>query len=209
MERIGRSGAAQDVRRDRPEQVAPPGRPRRRRSVTLRVRVDIEGLEPPIWRRLDLASDLTLDRVHAVLQTAFGWQNSHLHSFSTRSDRGENSTQRSLPELDVAQGDDGIVESEVQLDELLVAAGDRLSYTYDFGADWQHTVLLESVGPRTPGDRVAGLVAGRGAGPPEDCGGVWGYQDLLHRGAAAGDPEFLDLAGINAELALGRTPGKG
>jgi hypothetical protein len=201
MERIDQSGETAQVSATHSDAAASPRRPRPPRPVTLRIRVDIDGIEPPIWRRLDVASDLTLDRVDAVLQLAFGWQNSHLHSFTTPVGRHHDRAERYLTAFDVAEGDDGIGESAVELGELLVDAGDKLSYTYDFGDDWEHTLILESVRSRSAGTSRAVLVAGRRAGPPEDCGGVRGYQELLTRGATAGDPEHLDVARITTDLA--------
>jgi hypothetical protein len=201
MERIDQSRETHHVRSEQPDAVSSPRRPRPPRPVTLRIRVDIEGITPPIWRRLDIASDLTLDRLDAVLQLAFGWQNSHLHSFTTPVGRYGDRGERYLTAFDVAEGDDGIFESAVELGELLVDAGDTLSYTYDFGDDWEHTLILESVQSRSAAIPRAVLLAGRRAGPPEDCGGVRGYQELLSRGAAAGDPEHLDIAGITTDLA--------
>ncbi len=201
MERIDQSGEAEHGPPNQGGHVASPRRPRPRRPVTLRIRVHIEGVQPPIWRRLDVASDLTLDRLDAVLQSAFGWQNSHLHSFTTPADPNEVRAERYLTAFDVAEGDGGVLESEVELGELLVEAGDKLSYTYDFGDDWEHTLVLESAQSRIAAAPGAVLVAGRRAGPPEDCGGARVYQDLLNRGAAAGDPEHLDIAGLNTVLA--------
>jgi hypothetical protein len=181
-----------------PEQDRPPRRRERRPDVvTYRVRVDLDGTEPPLWRRLDLASDMLLDEVHGVLQAAFGWTDSHLHEFSANGDPSDPRAERYLSPVDVAEGEDGVPEHEVRLDELLADAGDELFYVYDFGDDWRHTVRLEEVLPRDDGAPRAACTAGQRPAPAENCGGVDGYELC----SAASDPSHADHARARAEIA--------
>lgn len=186
----GRAGAAEPAR---------PSRRRERRGdvVTFRVRVDLTDTKPPLWRRLELASDMHLDELHDVLQVAFGWTDSHLHQFSAGANQGDPDAEHYLTPFDVEEGDEGTLESEVRLDELLVDVGDRLFYAYDFGDGWQHTVRLEAVLPREEGASRAVCTAGRRPGPPEDCGGVYGYELF----SAANDPANPNHAEARAEIA--------
>lgn len=160
--------------------------------ATLRVRVDLDGATPPIWRRLDLAGDLTLDQVHTVLQAAFGWFDYHLHSFVPEIDGARDRRVRPFPNpgtLPLADADLP-PEREVRLDQVVRAVGDRLFYEYDFGDDWEHTVVVESVSQRLPGDPRAVCLAGERAGPPEDIGGIARYNRIaaaLEGGAARGE----------------------
>ena len=162
-------------------QEAPPvpsqRRPPRDDVVTYRIRVDLDDAEPPIWRRAELASDLTVDRVHHVLQTAMGWTDSHLHEFTSGS-ATDGVAEHYRPQDSIDEGLPGIDETEVRLDEV-VEPEDRLYYNYDFGDDWSHTLHLEAVVPREPDAPLAVCVAGARACPPEDCGGIWGYHELL------------------------------
>jgi len=177
--------------------------PSRRRAprdevVTYRIRIDLDDSAPPIWRRLDLASNLTLDHVHDVLQTAMGWTDSHLHEFANGDGPTDRLAERYRSPEAIEDELDGIDESAVRLDEVLVEPGDRLYYTYDFGDDWAHTLVVESVAPRDPSDGDAVCVAGAGACPPEDSGGVWGYQDLLvavNQPASAENEELREWVG--------------
>ena len=157
-----------------PELPDPPEEPQ-----ALTLRVDVDETRPPVWRRLVVHGDLLLDELHAVLQAAFGWQDYHLHRFwpgpSKRVWRGPSF----LTEQDVAEGEEGILESEVRLDQLLRSPGDRVFYTYDFGDDWTHTLRLESVGPLDPDSPTAVCTGGRMAGPLEDCGGPHGHNELV------------------------------
>lgn len=174
-----------------------PRRPRRSEPVTYRVRVDLSGTRPPLWRRLEVASDLFLDDVHDAIQAAFGWTDTHLHRFSAGSPRSGRDAEQYLCAFDVDEGDVGVPEQEVRLDELLVEVGDRLHYTYDYGDDWHHVLTLEAIEPRDADTPRAVCTAGRRPDPPEDCGGVHGYEQRV----AAGDPAHPDHDAATAELA--------
>lgn len=163
-------------------------RPRRAEPVTLRVRADLLHTKPPVWRRLELASDLFLDEVHDILQTAFGWTDSHLHRFACGPSYYSHETEYYLCPFSAEEGDEGVPEEDVRLDEVLVEVGDKLFYTYDFGDDWQHVIRLESVLAREDSTPRAICTGGRQPGPAEDCGGVGGYALLV----AATDPEHPD-----------------
>lgn len=158
------------------KQIAPvPQRRRRRRAKEpfgVTVRVDLVGAKPPVWRRLVLPSTLRLDQLHGVLQAVFDWTDSHLHRFSLDDEAWGDGEQYLCP-YDVEEGeDDGVAASDVRLDEVLTAPGEVLTYLYDYGDDWHHRLVVEQVG--TAVDDVQ-LVAGRGAAPPEDSGGVWDW----------------------------------
>lgn len=178
-------------------------RPRRDDVATYRLRVDLLETHPPVWRRLEVASDMFLDELHQVLQGAFGWTDSHLHRYSVGPPYAPDSAVFLCP-FDVGEGDDdGIDARTVRLDELMVEPGDRLRYLYDFGDDWDHIVRLEYVGPRPPTSTRAWCTGGRRAGAPEDCGGPWGYAELVEAGEVDGSAFSVD--GTNrAIVAAGR-----
>lgn len=166
-------------------------RPRRTDVVTYRVRIDLKGTKPPLWRRLELASDLFLDQVHEIIQVAFGWTDSHLHQFSSGPGRYGPEAEYYLCPFQVDEGETGIAEEEVRLDEVLVDVADKLFYDYDFGDDWQHTIKLEAILPRRDSAPGAVCVAGRRDGPAEDCGGVYGYE-LISAATDPGNPDHAD-----------------
>ncbi len=138
-----------------------------------RVRLDLHGAKPPVWRRLELPGDLSLPRVHDVIQAAMGWTNSHLHRFRTDSDHRSPSF---VTGFDVEEGEDGTLEDDVRLDQLLAQKGDELWYEYDFGDGWDHKLVVEEVLDEAP--QTARCTDGRMACPPEDCGGIGGYEEL-------------------------------
>ncbi|HEX6335876.1 MAG TPA: plasmid pRiA4b ORF-3 family protein [Jiangellaceae bacterium] len=155
-------------------------RPRRDEVVTYRVRIDLKGAKPPCWRRLELASDLMLDELHEIMQAAFGWSGGHLHQFAAGGSSFYHPySEQYLSEDDIEDGEEGIAERDVRLDESLVDAGDRLFYLYDFGDSWEHVIALEAVLPRKPAAPRAVCTKGRRPSPPEDCGGIHGYEMLV------------------------------
>jgi hypothetical protein len=171
---------------------------RRHTPVSLRVRAGLEGAFPPVWRRLDVASDLGLVDLHDVLQAVFGWEDRHLHRFATGPDDDPGSVFAGTAELATALDDDAdrAPTWDVRLDELLARPGDRLHYRYDYGDDWHVVLELEDVTAAVPSGRVE-LVEGAGKAPPEDCGGIGGHRMLV----AATDPDHPDHARARRDVA--------
>jgi hypothetical protein len=156
------------------------------------LKISLRGVsKPPVWRRVAVRAGITLAELHEVILGAMGWGGGHLHMFST------NWQEYGTPDLDLEHADD----AAVRLHGLLTAPGDELRYTYDFGDDWAHGILLEEIQPGTPGSSYPSCVAGKGACPPEDCGGPWGYADLKETLADPGHEqhqELLDWLGLDS-----------
>lgn len=176
-------------------------RPPLERLAIFRIRVDLDHAQPPIWRRLDLRSDLPLDVVHQVLQAAFDWTDSHLHRFSVGGRPFDRTSQIFLCPYDAEEGefDDegGMVATVVRLDETLQEPGDVLHYLYDYGDNWELTLRLEEVLPAAPDSPAASAVAGRRAAPPEDSGGG---TDVASIAMVLDDPAHFDLEALNHAL---------
>jgi hypothetical protein len=135
----------------------------------LQVKISLLGVsKPPVWRRLLVPADIRLDRLHGVIQAAMGWEDYHMHAFL------DGSCEYGLADPELGHRD----ERMVTLGRLLKREGERIRYTYDFGDDWEHEIVVEGVLAAEPGVRYPVCLAGKGACPPEDCGGVWGYEDL-------------------------------
>uniref|UniRef100_UPI0011AE8437 plasmid pRiA4b ORF-3 family protein n=1 Tax=Rhodococcus sp. BS-15 TaxID=1304954 RepID=UPI0011AE8437 len=116
----------------------------RRGLVNLVLRVTVDHTRPQIWRRVRVRSDLLLSELHAVLQKALGWEDRHLHAFSVRT---AGATRRFEMEetLDDEPDDEASSEERVRIDDVLTAPGSTMTYEYDFGDGWTHTIVLEQI----------------------------------------------------------------
>jgi hypothetical protein len=144
---------------------------RRPAKWCLQLRIRLLEVRPPIWRRVLVPATITLDRLHAVVQEAMGWSDMHLHEFGRGRDR--------WGDIDIE--DDGgrlLDEFDVRLRSIVVT-GDRLRYLYDLGDAWWHEIVVEGEVEGIPGELYPMCTDGAGACPPEDCGGIGGYQELL------------------------------
>lgn len=193
--------------------------------------------EPEVWRHLLVDPRLTLEQLHAVLQGAFGWTNSHLHQFHEK-----DGTRYAIPspfDDHLGPGTHPVIdERRVCLREVFPRASKKIAYEYDFGDSWVHAVQFEKMTDAESFDypsetfvregkgcfsgkvRAAICVAGSRNGPPEDCGGLHGFQHILElklkppkpadknadedlerlEWVGDWDPEHFDLAEINQRL---------
>jgi len=157
-----------------------------REPAILQVRVKLLGVsKPSVWRRLLVGHEMRLDQLHEVVQVAMGWCNHHMHVFCT------DACEYGVPDSELGFLD----ERQMMLCQLLSGPGDRIQYTYDFGDVWQHEVALEKVLDEDPGQALPICTAGKGACPPEDCGGVWGYARLQEVLADPSDGEHAHMLG--------------
>ncbi|SET18278.1 plasmid pRiA4b ORF-3 family protein [Nonomuraea wenchangensis] len=167
---------------------AAPGEPLYQIRVTLR-----ESADPVIWRRLRVSPAIALARLHDILVTAMGWENSHLHLFTV----GGVLYGQASPEWELDVRD----EKKTRLQEVLAQAGAAMEYEYDLGDSWRHDIVLEEILTAEEGVRYPMLVDGAGACPPEDVGGIGGYE---HFRRALADPghdehdEYVHWAGLNS-----------
>ena len=191
----------------------PPPSQRRVRSegvATHVVRVELADTDPPVARHLELASDLMLDEVHDVIQIAFGWLDYHLHRFGSGPDYLSRETEYYLCPFEVDEGEVGIPDHDVRLDEVLASPGDRLWYCYDFGDDWLHVLTLEAILPRAEGAPRGLCTDGQRPAPAEDCGGAHGYElisaavDRNHPNHAAAVAEHSRMYGAEVDPASHR-----
>jgi hypothetical protein len=148
------------------------------------VKIALAGVDdPPVWRRLLVPAGIRLDRFHQVIQAVMGWEDYHMHVFSNgRAEYG-------LPDPELKFRD----ERKATLRDLIPHEGGQARYTYDFGDDWEHDVVVEKLLVAEPGMGYPVCVAGAGACPPEDCGGVWGYAHLREILADPADEEHDDM----------------
>lgn len=152
------------------------------------VMVELEDVEPVVWRRLIVPSDLSLWELHAVLQVSFGWMNSHLMQFEV----GKRTFGR--PDFDI-YGDGNLEDvREVTLGEVMSKPGDTLSYEYDLGDSWRHSLSVEEVFSEDDAPFVTPrCLDGENAAPPENCGGAPGFERLKEVLAGPADEEHQSM----------------
>ena len=141
--------------------------------MALQFKIQICGItKPPVWRRVIVPETFTFERFHYVIQAVFGWDNSHLYEFSEKGN-GSQSVIGMPSEDDWTPVTDS---SKITLKKIFKKEGQTYIYLYDFGDSWQHSIKLEKI----TDDKIskASCVAGKGVCPPEDCGGVWGYEEI-------------------------------
>ena len=142
------------------------------------IKVTLLGTKPPIWRRLLVPSSLTLAQLHDAVQTAMGWQGGHMHEFRA-GQRYFDPEYRSMG-MDPVEN-----ERTVRLSGVLRKTGPKLIYTYDLGNSWEHAIVLEKQLPVDPNTSYPVCTDGQLACPPDDCGGIPGFYDLVE---AIADP---------------------
>jgi len=157
----------------------------------VQLRVTLGEIEPLIWRRLVVPGNWHLGQLHLVIQAAFNWWNYHLHEFRIGG----------LRYGDLEADDNGVYpdsprlfdEVEVRLLDFGRGRGTVFTYIYDFGDDWHHQVEIEQHVTLDPLPKVATCTGGARARPPEDVGGVGGYERFLEVMADRDDPEHADM----------------
>src|SRR5712691_6704918 len=158
------------------------------------LKVTLLGTSPPIWRRLLVPADTTLAQLHEVLQAAMGWEDGHMHEFSI----GQRRIGRPDPEDRLMGMTSAENERTVRLSGILGRAVSKAIYTYDFGDSWEHSIVLEKRLPNDPNMTYPFCTDCQFACPPEDCGRIPGFYDLVE---ALSDPnherhdEMLDWIG--------------
>jgi len=139
------------------------------------LRVVLRDAPYPVWRGVIVPSDITLARLHDILQAAMGWTDSHLHAFVID---GEKYGPKD-PDGDLDSELALLDERRARLGRLVARVGQVFEYQYDFGDNWEHDVTLMAIVDRFPADDLPCVVAGEGACPPEDVGGTPGFEDFL------------------------------
>jgi hypothetical protein len=176
-------------------------------AVHYQLKITLQDIDPEVWRRVLVPSQVTLFDLHNVIQIAMGWEDSHLHDFTIKKQR------YAPPSQD---------DFETPADETATTLADavrprsKFEYHYDFGDDWNHVILVEKV-VKDDSVLIPVCVDGERACPPEDSGGPWGYQQRLDALANPDDedeesedlrewigedydPELFDKDAVNREL---------
>lgn len=141
----------------------------------LRLKITLERFRPAIWRRVEVDDDLSFEELHRVIQVAMGWDDAHLHEFRVAGLR----IAMPLDSDGMFDDDEPALPEDTATLAAWLSGQKKFRYWYDFGDDWWHSIAIEKRLPPHPAAPRAVLLAGKGACPPEDCGGVYGYADLI------------------------------
>lgn len=153
-------------------------------DTVYQLKVTLRHIRPPIWRRLRVPGATTLGQLHDALQIALGWTDSHLHQFRVgRETFG-------VPDPD---GPPTTSEKKVRLDKV-ASDKSKLIYDYDFGDGWEHDIVVEHVDAANPAEILPVCTDGRRACPPEDCGGPYGYENLIQTFANPKHPDHAEMS---------------
>ena len=157
-------------------------------KMIYRLKISLDETKPEIWRRVLVPGKLSLEKLHMIIQIAMGWSNSHLHEFEINSKRYIN------PDHDP----DGIDtfpqafnEKKVKIADVL-SKKDRFTYSYDFGDNWNHSITVEEIEDPNEIFNYPLCIDGANACPPEDCGGIHGFYELIENLKIAGSEEYLE-----------------
>ena len=133
------------------------------------IKITLKGCKPPVWRRIQLVSTINMAKLHQILQEVMGWGNRHMHQFHIMGECYG----------DVSSDNEVLDEKKIKLCQAIACLKGKFIYEYDFGDSWEHEIRLEKIISAEAGVRYPTCIAGKGACPPEDCGGIYGYANLL------------------------------
>ncbi|WP_426226085.1 plasmid pRiA4b ORF-3 family protein [Pseudarthrobacter sp. DSP2-3-2b1] len=180
--------------------VTPGEGPRPAEGSILQLKIALKESKPPIWRRVLVPAGMPLPLLHQVIQRVFAWQDYHLHHFQTGGFRGPIYAPVAPDGEGDFYGENSQDETNVTAAQLLPSVGSTMTYTYDFGDDWEHAVTLERVLNSDDGGQFPRCTGGRGAAPAEDSGGVWGWMGIVQ---AVNDPGHGEHSTYREWLGLG------
>ena len=149
---------------------------------TYQLKIALKGAKPPIWRRFLTANSIFLPKFHEAVQIIMGWTDTHLHQFEA------GNRCYGVPDTDFAFSEI-LDEKKYKLSQLLKKEKDAIFYAYDFGDGWEHKITLEKILPFDPETALPLCIKAKGACPPENVGGIWGYYNFLE---ALNDPNHLE-----------------
>ena len=162
-------------------------------------KITLKGIKPPIWRRIQVSETYTFWDLHVAIQDSMGWTDTHLHHFEIKNPATGMREEIGIP-------DEDFIDMTIrpgwkwEIANYFSSQNDKAEYIYDYGDDWEHSIKLEKIFQRNEGIEYPVCTGGARACPPEDCGGIWGYQDFLEAIMDPKNPqheEMLDWVGGN------------
>lgn len=150
-------------------------------------KITLKGIKPPIWRRIQVPETYTFWDLHVAIQDAMGWSDYHLHEFEVNDLSTGLKQNIGIPDEDF--GREVLPGWKQKIADYFSMENPKADYVYDFGDNWEHIIQLEKILPREKGVNYPICIKGKRACPPEDCGGIWGYEEFLE---AIKDPKHQE-----------------
>lgn len=143
-------------------------------------KITLKDIKPPVWRRIQVPETYSFWDLHVAIQDAFGWTDCHLHQFVFGSRNSNAFKTIGIPDEDIPMSRNEVLAGwDQNISKWFTLEKPRATYSYDFGDDWRHEVELEKIIPREKDLKYPRCTDGKRACPPEDCGGISGYEELI------------------------------
>lgn len=142
-------------------------------------KITLQNIKPKIWRRIQVPENYSFWDLHVAIQNSMGWEDYHLHEFGIKNPKTGDKVTIGIPYDDGFADYEIIPGNKVKITEYFITPKDKAIYEYDFGDGWEHKIVLEKILSSEDDGKYPRCVAGERACPPEDCGGPWGYEELL------------------------------
>ena len=150
----------------------------KKRNLVYQFKITLKEIEPLIWRGIQVPSKYTFWDLHVAIQDAMGWLDCHLHEFRIKKPTSQEVLKIGIPSEDIY--DDNVLAGwELNIADIFQVSGEFAEYEYDFGDSWIHEIFLEDILIADNSVKYPTCIGGQRSCPPEDCGGTWGYQELL------------------------------
>lgn len=156
--------------------------------MAFQIKISLDGSKPPIWRRVLVPENFTFKELHYVIQVAMGWEYAHLFAFRLPGKRG---TEIGVPFEDGMGEEETKDAKKTKVKDYLKEEKQKITYEYDFGDSWGHTILLEKISEEKI--KMPQCLDGKGACPPEDIGGLWGYYEMIETVNNPKSPEYEEM----------------
>ncbi len=158
-------------------------------EIIYQFKILLQGSKPPIWRRIQVPDSYSFYDLHVAIQDSMGWEDYHLHEFVIKNPKNLGEERIGIPGDEGWDGEDTLPGWETKLLSYFSLENPKAEYMYDFGDGWAHLITLEKILTAQINQIYPQCIKGKRACPPEDCGGIWGYADLLE---ILSDPKHED-----------------
>lgn len=141
-------------------------------------KITLKGTKPPVWRRIQVPETYTFYDLHVAIQDAMGWMDSHMHEFIINKPNSLGTVQIGIPDDEFPSDSSTLQGRSNKISKYFTPGSTKALYVYDFGDYWEHVIEFEGRLPKDEALSYPRCLAGRRACPPEDCGGIWAYQEI-------------------------------